>query len=148
MLWDVKVLNFGFTRHYQIDQKTWNFDRFCDVKTQRKVLSLFSGFSGRFPPYLLCCLQNTINFCSIWSLLSLEKYVGQKFSLCLFSKKIEFVCFPPFLPPYFKKVGLFCLKERILMGNRQTKIFYKKMKGLGVWDASTCSGCTKRFKLQ
>ena len=34
------------------------------------------------------------------------------------------------------------------MGNRQTEKISKKMKSLSVWDASTCLGCTKSFKLE
>ena len=83
------------------------------VKTQRKVMSDSRKFFPKFcpPPPFTVGSSKRYNFFSIGSLLSLEKYVRQKFSLCLFSKKqFDFVCFPPFLPLFFKKVGLFCLK--------------------------------------
>ena len=61
--------------------------KFEHNKTQRKVMSLFRDFlEGSPPPHLPDCLQNAITFFSIWSLLSSEKYVRQKPSLCLFSK--------------------------------------------------------------
>ena len=56
----------------------------------------------------LVCFRIDSNFFSIWSLLSLEKYVRQKYSLCLFSKKnFEFVCFPPFYHLFSKKWAFF-----------------------------------------
>ena len=52
-------------------------------------MSLFRDFLEGFPPPPLTGLSSKChNFFSIWSLLSLEKYVRQKYSLCLFSKKI------------------------------------------------------------
>ena len=84
----------------------------------------FSGFSAVFPPPLVTGLSSKChNFFSIWCLLSLEKYVRQKYSLCLFSKKkFELVyLFPTILPSFFKTLSIFCQKLRILMGNRQTK---------------------------
>jgi len=66
--------------------------KFLDAKTQETVVWLFQDFLNVFLCYLWYCLQNAFNSFSIW--LSLEKYVREKFSLCLFHKKfLEFVCF-------------------------------------------------------
>ena len=110
----------------------------------------FSGFSARFPPPSLTGLSSKChNFFSTWSLLSLEKYVRQKYLLCLFSKMFfEFVCFPPFLPCFWPKNAFFGLKSRILMGNRQTKNFFKKIKSLSVLDTFSSPGCTKSSKFE
>ena len=56
---------------------------------------------------------------------------------------LKFVCFPPLLSPFFKKVG-FCLNLRILVGNRQTK----KIECLGVLNAFSSVGCTKTSKFE
>ena len=54
------------------------------------------------PPPVTALTSKCHNFFSIGSLLSLEMYVRQKFSLCLFSlKNFDFVCFPPFLNVFF-----------------------------------------------
>ena len=67
------------------------------------------------------------NFFSSGPLLSLEKYVRQKFSLCLFSKnKFEFVCFPSIYAILGKKDQLFWKKEVKRVGNRQTQIYFLK----------------------
>ena len=80
-----------------------------------------------FAPMLQCGLQKRYNFFYIRSFLGFRKYVGQKFSLYLFSQKfLEFVCFTPFYLLFFKKVDIFWLKWRILVENRQTKTFSKK----------------------
>ena len=101
---------------------------------------LFATFCP--PPLLQWESSKRYNFFSIGSLLSLEKYVRQKFSLCQFSKNVlKFVCFPPFLPPFFKKCGHFWLKLRILMVNRQTITFFKKMKSLSVSNAFSSPKC-------
>ena len=107
---------------------------FTHVKTHRKVMSDSRKFPGNFcPPLLQWGSSKRYNFCSIGSLLSLEKYVRQKFSFCLFSKEnFDFVCFPPFLPLFFKKVGVFWKKMHLLVGNRQTQKNSKKMKCLSV----------------
>ena len=136
----------------QMCKKKYFFCFLSHVKTQRKVMSdsreLFVIFCPP-PPLLQWGSSKRYNFFSIGSLLSLEKYVRQKFSLCLFSKTfLEFVCFPPLLPPFFKRCRHFWLKLRILVGNTQTKIFFKKMKCLSVWDASAYLGFTKSFKLE
>ena len=79
------------------------------------------------PPLVTTLTSKCHNFFSIESLSSLEMYVRQKFSLCLFSQnKFDFVCFPLFLPCFWPKNAFFGLKSRILMGNRQTKTFKKK----------------------
>ena len=79
-------------------------------KSKRKFHAKFCP-----PPRLLQWGSSKLyNFFSIGSLLSLEK-----FSFCLFSeKKLEFVCFPPFLPAFFKKVGLFLPKIAYIDGKQ------------------------------
>ena len=96
--------------------KKWSvltFLYFCEqnhlgdyVKTQRKVVSLFRDFLESFPPPLLTGLSSKChNFFAIWSLLNLENYVWQKYSLCLFSKKnFGFVCFHHFFTLLFQKI--------------------------------------------
>ena len=97
-----------------------------NVKTQNPTKGgvAFFGICGRFP--LITVLSSKChNFFSIWSLLSLEKYVSQQFSLYLFSKFFWSLSVSHyFLPPFFKQLSIFCLKSCILVGKRQTtKIF-------------------------
>ena len=92
----------------------------CNVKTQRKVVSLFREFLEG-SPVLTGLSSKCHNFFSIWSLLSLEKYVRQKYSLCLFSKKKHLsLSVSHHFTLVFQKLSPFCPKLRILAGNRQT----------------------------
>ena len=91
----------------------------------------FSGFSGRFHPPLTRLSSKCHNFFSIWSLLSLEKYVWQKYSICLFSKKnFECVYFSPILLYFSKKLSPFLPKIAYING-KQTN--YKKFFKWKVW---------------
>ena len=64
-----------------------------------------------------------------------------------FSIFFYFVCFPPLLHSLCKTFGLFCLKLRILVGNRRAKkCVKKKMKRLSVLDAYPSAACTKSSK--
>ena len=67
--------------------------------------------------------------------------------MSVLQKKFEFVCFPPFYSP-FKKMSPFCKKLRILVGNRQTKKTFKKIKSLNVLDAFSSAGCAKSSQLE
>ena len=55
------------------------------VKNHRKVVSDLPGKIVPFPPPVITLTSKCHNFFSIGSLSSLEMYVRQKFSLCLFS---------------------------------------------------------------
>jgi hypothetical protein len=90
------------------------------VKTQRRSCRLF-GIFWKVSPLLTGLSSKYHNFFSIWSLLSLEKYVWQKYSLCLFSKRILSLSVSHhFYSPFPKKMSAFCQKLRVLAGNRQT----------------------------
>ena len=91
----------------------------------------FSGFSGRFPPLLTGLSSKCHNVFSIWSLLSLEKYVRQKYSLCLFSKNFFWVClFPTIFTSFFQKIESF-LPKITYIGGKQTN--YKKNFKWKIW---------------
>ena len=98
---------------------------FCSlyIKTQQKVVSLFRDFLEGFPPLLTGLSSKCHNFFSIWSLLSLEKYVRQKYLLCLFSKKKRVCLFPTIFTLLFQKVESF-LPKIAYIGEKQTN--YKK----------------------
>ena len=87
----------------QCMQRSWDLI-FCNltVKTQQQVVSLFRDFL-QGSPILTGLSSKCHNFFSIWSLLSLEKYVRQKYSLCLFSKKIWVCLFPTIFTLLFQK---------------------------------------------
>ena len=80
----------------------------------------FFGIFWKVPPYLPDCLQNAITFflfglCWVW-----KSMLDKSIHFVCFPKKNKFVCFPPFLLSFFKKLSPFCQKLRILAGNRQT----------------------------
>ena len=72
-------------------------------------------------------LQNSITFFSTGSLLSLEKYVRQKFLLCLFSKNnLEFVWFPPYYHLFSKNLVFFAQNSVYWWETNKPKHFLKK----------------------
>ena len=84
------------------------------------------------PPPATCCYTDfkVLQFFSIKSKLSLEKYVRQKFLFCLFPIFFRVCLFFHFFYIVFVKKLFLRLELRILVGNRQTKFFSKKWK---VW---------------
>ena len=80
----------------------------------------------------------------------LVRYCRKKF---WWDKSIHFVCFPKknwlclfptILAHFCPKFSLFCLKSRILVGNRQTQFFFSKMKSL---DHEDVFGHLKCYKI-
>ena len=100
------------------------------VKTQRKVVPLLGDFLAVLPPsYLWCCLQNAITFFFYLVPVEFWKVCGTKvFTLSVFQKKFEFVCFPLFLSPFFQKIDPILPNwSRILFGiETNNKTFAKK----------------------
>ena len=91
----------------------------------------FFGIFYKASPLLMVLSSKWHNFFSIWSLLSLEKYVAQKFSLLSvyqifwgsFSVSHPLLPFPP-------KLNLFCIKLHLLVSNKQAK-----KKNPKIWNA-------------
>jgi len=71
-------------------------------------------------PYLPDCLQNATPFFYLVSVDFGKVCLTKVFTLSVFQKNFEFVCFPPFLLSFSKKNMSFCQKLRVLAGNRQT----------------------------
>ena len=105
---------------FGVKQKKHVFGFVIDMsKPNERSCRFFVIFCSVFPsPQLTGLSLKFHNFFSIWSLLSLEKYVRQKYSLCLFSKFcFEFVCFPPFYP-LFSKIEYFLPKITYIDGKQ------------------------------
>ena len=95
-------------------------------------------------------LQNGISFLFfILGPVEFGKSMSDKsFHYICFSKFFGVCLFPIlFISLFFKRVGLFCLKLRILVGNMQLKKFSKKIKSLTVLDFSS-TGCTKCVRFE
>ena len=111
----------------------FDFLNFFDIY-MAKPNERWCRFFGSFccvSPLLTMLSSKCHNFFSIWFLSSLEKYVRQKFSLCLLSKKHWSLSLSNYFYCLFSKNWFFfCLKSRILVGNRPTKKCSKKWK---VW---------------
>ena len=87
----------------------------------------FFGIYWWLPPPPLTVLSSKChNFFSIWPLLRLRKYVRQKFSLCLFSKKQNWIClFPTLFTPFFQKLESFLPKIAYIGGKQTNWNFFK-----------------------
>ena len=106
------------------------------------------GFSENyvwlFPPPVIQWWKNWHNFLSIGQILPKQILVRQKHSLCVFSKKNWLCLFPTILAHFCPKFSLFCLKSRILVGNRQTQFCFSKIKSL---DHEDVFGHLKCYKI-
>ena len=117
---------------YHLEIQQHNFSRFhyfpifitfCISKTNERWCRIFGKLSLHSPPPM--CLsggKNDITFFSIGPIWPKKNLVRQKYSLCWFSNIFfEFVCFPRFYPIFAQNRAFFCLKSRILVGNRQSQ---------------------------